>query len=89
MSHQHNIMALAFIAFWFLTQANSTKSLTGYLCRSLVVSVYSVAISWQGHDKIYSNLEWFADGLVLLHFCDVVSFFKPDRCGLITRRAYG
>lgn len=89
MSPQHNMMALAFITFWFLTQASATKSLTGYLYRSIVVGLYSAVITWQGHDKIYSNLEWFADGLVLLHFCEVVSFFKPDRGATMIRRANG
>jgi hypothetical protein len=89
MSPQHNVMALAFIAFWCLTQADSTKTARGYLYRSIVVGLYSVLITWQGHDRIYSNLEWFADGLVMLHFCEVVSFFKPDRGVTMIRRTNG
>lgn len=79
MSNEHNVMALAFITFWWLTQAHATKTLAGYVRRSIVVTLYSVAISWPGHDRIMSNIEWIADGMVMLHFCEALSFFRPDR----------
>lgn len=89
MSPEHNIMALAFIVFWLMTQADATKSVGSYLYRSIVVALYSVVISWPGHDRMYSNLEWIADGMVIQHFCEIVSFFKPDRGTTAMRRING
>lgn len=78
MSPEHNMMASAFIIFWILTQAECTKSLTAYLYRTTVVVLYSVLISWPGHDGIYSTTEWCADGLVMMHFFQFVSIFRPE-----------
>lgn len=78
MSDEHMTIAMAFIIYWFSTQAGATKTLKAYLYRTAVVTVYSM-LTWQGHELAYSAVEWYADCLVAMHFCMAFFFLQPDR----------
>jgi hypothetical protein len=78
MPRERMTIAMVFIIYWFATQAGATKSLRAYLYRTSVVAVYSV-LTWQDYSLYYSEIEWWADCLVAMHFCMVLFFLQPDR----------
>ncbi len=70
----HNQIAVLFIVFWVFTLAPCMKSWAAYRIRTVPVVLYAL-FTVPGHNRVITNIEWMADGMVWYHFFSALIVF--------------